>query len=110
MVFALICGSAARCHRAIEVEVPGDQVLNAGSRAPVGHVRQRYADGLHDLSAGQMCRPANAGGAELHLVLIGLQVGDQLLQIVRRQAVPSNQHEWQIDGASAIGMKSVAGS
>ena len=45
-----------------------------------------------------MRRPADTRGAELHLVLIGLHVGDQLLQVVRRQAVAPDQHERQVDG------------
>jgi hypothetical protein len=45
-----------------------------------------------------MRRPADTRGAELHLVLVGLHVGDQLFQIARRQAVAPHQHGRHLDG------------
>jgi hypothetical protein len=42
-------------------------------------------------SAGQMRARSDAGGRILHLVLVGLHVSNQLLQVVHRQAFAGDQ-------------------
>ncbi len=67
------------------VERAGDEVLQRLPGAAIGHHREGGADRLLEQQAADMARRADAGIALRDLALIGLEVGDELLQIVRRR-------------------------
>ncbi len=48
-------------------------------------------------SATEMDRRTGAGGSELHLVLVGLGVGDKFLHVLDAKILARNQHQWGFD-------------
>ena len=79
--FEKLAGDVRRHDR----DVPADQVGDAGSRALVGNVHDvGHAGALLEQLAGQMAHRAGAGRAVGQLAGVGLDVGDQLLDVLRR--------------------------
>src|SRR5262249_243771 len=74
------------------VERAADQVLHRLRAAAVGNVGEVDPDRRIKQHAGEMARRAAAGRAVLHLRLVGLRVGDELLEVVRGQVLAGDQH------------------
>jgi hypothetical protein len=55
-------------------------------------VRDIDADQVIEQHAAEMGRRAGAGGAVLHLALVGFGVRDELLEIVDRQVLARDEH------------------
>ena len=53
-------------------------------------------DEIVEQHAAQVSRRACSGRAVLHLGLIGLRVGAELLEIVHRQVLARDEHDWDL--------------
>src|SRR5207248_3271330 len=60
------------------------EVLHRGSGAAIGHVRHIDSDYVIEQNATEMRGGAGARRAELHLVLVGFRVADEVLEVVGR--------------------------
>ena len=79
--FEDLAADVRRHHR----DVSADQVGDAGTRALVGNVHHVLQSGLRlEQFAGQVAHRAGAGRAVGQLAGVGLDVGDQFLDVLRR--------------------------
>ncbi len=83
--------------RAEIVDAAGDQVLHQRAGAAIGDMGQVHLGRQLELRAGEMGAGADAGGAVLHLALVGVGVGDELLEVVDREVVARHQHQRLLD-------------
>ena len=76
-----------------EVDAPALQVLHRRAGAAIGHMRDVGAEHVVQQHAAKMRGRAGAGRAELHLALVLLGVGDELLEAVDRQVLAHRQDD-----------------
>ena len=79
--------------RALVIDPAGQQVLHRLAAAAIGNVRDVDADRRIEQHASQMIGPARPGRAVLHLRLVGLGVGDELLQVAGGKIRARHQHQ-----------------
>ena len=72
---------------------PPIKILHRRSGAAIGHVGDVDADHVVQQHAAEMGGGARAGRAELHLALVRLGVGDELLEVLHRQVLARDQHD-----------------
>ena len=76
-----------------EVDAAGHQILHRGSGSTIGHVGDIGAHEGIDDDAAEMGGGAGARRAKLHLRVVRLGVGDELLEIRRRQVLAHDQDQ-----------------
>src|SRR5580693_7009832 len=76
-----------------EVDLLGQQILHRRSIAAIGNELELGAGGLPKRNPGEMAGGADARDADRRLVGIGLEPGDQALQIVCRQALLADDQQ-----------------
>src|SRR5262245_40966988 len=74
------------------VDPPRDQVLDRGAAAAIRNVRDLEPGRGIEERAGKVRRRTRAGRAVLHLVGIGLSVGDELREIIGGQRCARDQN------------------
>ena len=75
-----------------QVDLPADQILVGRAAAAIRHELEARAGDVLEMDAADVARAAGADGGGRRLVRVGFQPGDQLLQIVRRQSLPPDDH------------------
>ena len=88
------------------IDAAADQILHRRSGAAIGHVGDVDADHVVQQHAAEMGGRARAGRAELHLRLVRLGVGDELLEVLHRQVLARDQRDRNL-GDQPTGVKSV---
>ncbi len=76
-----------------EVDAAAGEVLHRRSGAAIGNVVDIGPQDVVEQHAAEMGGRAGAGRAELHLALIGLGVGDELLEVADRQILAHGQDD-----------------
>ena len=79
--------------RAVIVDPAGEQILHRLGRTAIGDVRDVDADGGVDAHAVEMRAGARAARTELHLGVVRLGVGHELLHVIGGEVVPRHQHQ-----------------
>src|SRR5215813_4594782 len=72
-----------------QVNLFGHQVLHRGRTAAVGHEPEPSASGLLEEGAMDVLRTADAGGSRCGRIRVGLQPGDEAVEIIHRQRLPA---------------------
>ncbi len=76
-----------------DVDVAGDEIGGGLPGAAIGDHRELGADRLLEQQSADMARRADAGIALAHLVGVGLQVGDEFLQVGRGRRLLGHDQE-----------------
>ena len=85
------------------VDPSGDHIRQGRPAAAIGDVRGLDADGLVEQHAADVGGGAGPARCEMHLGVIGLGVGDELLQVSRRQLLAREQHEADVGDQRHMG-------
>src|SRR5215469_5432661 len=72
-----------------QVDLLGHQVLHRRRTAAVGHEPEPRASGLLEEGAMDVLRTADAGGSRCGRIRVGLQPGDEAVEIIHRQRLPA---------------------
>jgi hypothetical protein len=83
--------------RTLVIDAAADQVLHRRSGAAIGNMGDVHADRRIEQHAGEMDRGTCARRGELHSLLIGLRISDELRQVGDRQISARDQHDRLLD-------------
>src|SRR5690606_29262831 len=91
-----------------DVDLLAQQIVHGGAGTLVGNGEQVDAQGVHEHGAAQMAGGADAGIGKRDLVFVGLDVFDQLGDVVREKVGACDDGhghvEHQADGFEALGL------